>query len=669
MLVWVQGKKLINLPGSPNSDYSSLTLVRVSWILLLLFVGVAYWPGLGGPFVFDDFGSLTALGHLGGVVDWATFKAFVFGGGTGPTGRPISLLTFLFDANNWPADPLPFKRTNLLIHCLNGLLLGLLIQQVLALLHFNRRDIRWLALTAAGIWLLHPFLVSTTLYVVQRMAQLSTLFTFAGLIIYINGRVRLLSDTRRAYIMMSTSIVLFSVLATLSKENGILLPLLAAVIELTVVASQASTLGRPNRYWTALFLLLPALVIFVYLGGRLFTEDFFEVVPPRDFSIYERVLTQPRILIDYLQNWFIPKLYTTGVFHDHFLKSTGLMSPLTTILAIFTHLGIVILALVKRRRWPLFALAALFFYTSHLLESTVVNLELYFEHRNYLGTGFLFLPLLVALHQKFSRRQFTALSLAILILLGGFTRYSSAVWASFPSIVEASARKAPNSERAQAEYSVLLFNAGRHSDSLNVLNRAISTIPGTNALLRVNRLASLCQMNQLLPEEFDKEARELSRLPYDPRLIKVYTMLANNVVTEKCPSVTSSELIVLFTQMLQVPYNATRDSLQYSQVQYLVGFSYAFANRSHDAVAAFNESLAARPGASHAMQMAAILATNQFGAEALRFSDLALVELAESGSTLFEIAPVNESDIRIFQETVRADIEALKDVENVREEQ
>ncbi len=159
----------------------NLLLVAAGWVFLFIAAVFAYWPGLAGPFLLDDFGSIADLGDRGGVRDWSTFKAFVFGGHAGPLGRPVALLSFLIDGNNWPTDPWPFKRTNLLIHLLNGGLIGLLATKILRLLEFDRQDARWIALVSAACWLLHPFLVSTTLYAVQRMAQLSTLFVFAGL--------------------------------------------------------------------------------------------------------------------------------------------------------------------------------------------------------------------------------------------------------------------------------------------------------------------------------------------------------------------------------------------------------------------------------------------------------------------------------------------------------
>jgi hypothetical protein len=656
-------------PISANFDFSSVYVARVSWFFLFLLVGVVYWPGLSGPFVLDDFGSIKALGDRGGVVDWETFKAFVLGGNSGPTGRPVSLVTFLIDANNWPADSWPFKRTNLIIHCLCGALLGTLIQQILLLLRFERRDARWLAFAAAGIWLLHPFLVSTTLYVVQRMAQLATLFSLAGLAVYVRGRVMLPRDPRCAYIMMTASIVVFGLLATLSKENGLLLPLFAAVVESTVVASQRDTLGRLNRYWSVLFLVLPAVVILVYLGRRMIDGNFMEIVPPRDFSGYERALTQPRILFDYLQHWYFPKLYTTGVFQDHFGKSTGLFAPLTTILSLLAHIGIISLAVVKRHRWPLLALTALIFYSSHLLESTVVNLELYFEHRNYLASGFLFLPLLVAIHRRTRLRHFLLICLIVFAILGSFTRYSSSVWSSWPSMIEASAHKAPTSARAQAQYSLMLFKAGRHAESLVVLDRAIETISGPKPLLKVSRLVTLCQLDQLSPAEFDAESRELSRLSYDVRMIAAYSALADAIVAGMCPGITTTRLNTLFTDMLLVPYNAIPEAMAYSQIQYLVGFSHAYSGHRQAAVAAFQESLSARSGASHAMQMAAVLASNEFGVDALHFSDLALAELKKRSADLLSAAVVSETDIRIFQATVRADIKALQDADTSREEQ
>lgn len=610
--------------------------------------------------MLDDYGSIAALGDRGGVKNWETFKAFVFGGHSGPTGRPLALLSFLIDANNWPADPWPFKRTNLGIHLVNGALLGMLTVRILRILQFEKQNARWIALVCAAYWLLHPFLVSTTLYAVQRMAQLSTLFIFAGLIGYLYGRSSLATNATKAYLVMSGSIGLFTFLAMISKENGILLPLLILVAESTVLASQRQRLTNPNPYWTGAFIILPSAVIGLYLASKFFSNSFFEVVPPRDFSLFERLLTQQRILGDYLRHWFIPELYTTGVFQDHFIKSTGIFSPITTALGALLHATIISIAILKRQKRPLFAFAVLFFYAGHVLESSVINLELYFEHRNYLSAAFLVLPLVVLLRKKASRQLFFVVAAGAMFLLGGFTRYSATVWQTFPSMIEASAHKAPTSARAQAQYATQLFNARRYDESLQVIETAIENIASDHPLLLVNRLIIRCQLGILSAGDFQRVADMMSNSFYDPRSIKLYTALTSSVVTGECPEVSLGALRTMFENMLLVPQNTDPTSLSYSQINYFVGFVHVYAGEGAQAVASFEESLRARPGSSHAMIMAGHLATGKFYDEALHFSELALSQLDVEQQGIMGRARVTESDIHEFRRIVRADIEAAR---------
>ncbi len=635
--------------------------IVLGWALLFVVTIFAYWPGLAGPFLLDDHGSIADLGDNGGIVDWRTFQAFVFGGHSGPTGRPLALLTFLIDANNWPTDAWPFKRTNLVIHLINGVLLGVLIRKILSVLQFEKHSGRWIAIVTTVCWLLHPFLVSTTLYVVQRMAQLATLFSFAGLAMYLHGRALLPFNVKKAYWVMSLAIGVFTFLAMISKENGILLPLLVGVIEITIVASQRERLGSLNKYWSFVFIVCPSAVIAIYLGISLFRQDIFAVIPHRDFSLYERLLTQSRIITDYLFNWFIPKLYTTGVYQDHFIKSTGLFSPISTVFNAALHLGIIAAAVVYRRKRPLLALAALFFYAGHLLESTVLNLELYFEHRNYLPASLLFLPPVVMLWKRVSARNFAVVAICVGALLGGFTRYSAAIWGSLPSIVEASARKAPTSARAQAQYSTMLFNAGYEEEAIEVLDHAIAALPHDSPLLLANRLIALCNLDALSRTEFEDASAALLRNRYDPRLLRVYNEFAKVVVLKRCPTITIESLEPLFVNMLAFPGQDDPASLAYSNIKFLIGYVYTYSGRPDEALESFDASLSAKPDASYAMAMAAFMASAGWSDGALRLSDKAMVFSRESDVSILRGERVRESDIKEFQETIRRDLKISQD--------
>ena len=78
-------------------------------IALVAAIFVVYRLSWHGGFVFDDFGTLPALGATGPVDGAARFWRYVTAGSSDPTGRPLSMLSFLIDANDWPTDPYPFN--------------------------------------------------------------------------------------------------------------------------------------------------------------------------------------------------------------------------------------------------------------------------------------------------------------------------------------------------------------------------------------------------------------------------------------------------------------------------------------------------------------------------------------------------------------------------------
>lgn len=631
------------------------------WLLVLAVGAAAYWPGLGGPFLFDDFAVLGKLGKYGGVVDWASFKAYLFGGTAGPTGRPVALLSFLIDGNTWPTEVGPFKRTNLLIHLLTGSVLAIVTRQALRLLGRNARQASLLAVLAAGCWLLHPFLVSTTLYVVQRMAQLATLFVLAGLAGHLYGRSLAETHRVRGYVVMTLSMGLFTVLATLSKENGALLPVLVGVLEITVLAS--SSLRPLDRRWSALFVLAPAVLVGAFLAYKAVAYGFFNVLAPRDFSVYERLLTQPRVLSEYLGNWFVPKIYTTGVFQDHIIASRGLLSPPATALHLVLHMAAIAAAILLRRRYALAAFAILFFYAGHLVESTTLNLEIYFEHRNYLPAAFLFLPLVTLLHDHLRIPLFVAIMSVFLVLLGGFSRYSAGVWSDYSSIVEASAHKAPMSTRAQSEYAKVLFNENRYEESLAVIDEALARHSEVRPQLVMTRIIILCKLTVLDDAELRQATAGLSSVIYDRRLIGIYEEFVLAVVNGDCPRTSLDGVRDVFATMLEYPLNADPDSVRYSQIHYFMGLADSRNNNVQRAIGQFERSLSAAPSVSAALNIAAILASAHHYSASLHFIGKAR-ELERQGVHRAEGARVyGASDIDELEKTILDSMHAEPAVE------
>ncbi|OZB53574.1 MAG: hypothetical protein B7X42_02925, partial [Thiomonas sp. 14-66-4] len=435
---------------------------------LLMAAWLAYWPGRTGAFLFDDFSNLAPLGDYGRIDAWWKVVAFLTSGFAGPTGRPLALATFLLDARNWPASAEAFKLTNVALHLLNGALLAGLCAALARALGLARRPAAWAGVLAAGLWLLDPFWVSTTLYVVQRMAMLAATFTFAGLWGYAHGRALLAQGRRRSgYAWMSVSLTLGTLLATLSKENGALLPLLAWVLEALVFdrAGKAREQGGPLLlWWRRVFIVLPALLVLGYLATFL-PGLWTGAAAGRDFTPLQRLLTESRIVWTYLGDIWLARTHDGGLFHDDIAISTGLLHPWSTLFAVLGILGLAGFAAWSRRArgpvWAAAGVAVAFYLAGQVMESTWLQLELAFEHRNYLPAGLMFLPLAIALVRAAAPRQANAqaaipigrwsvwLAAGLLALMALQTARRADVWGKPFQQALVWAHEHPDSPRAQ----------------------------------------------------------------------------------------------------------------------------------------------------------------------------------------------------------------------------
>jgi hypothetical protein len=381
----------------------------------------AYAPALGGAFLLDD---LSNLGGLRSVDDAISALTFVFSGSAGPLGRPLALATFLPQAEAWGNDASPFLTVNILIHLINACLLALVLHRLAVISRVYERNALGVATAGAALWLFMPLLASASLMVVQRMTTLSALFVLLGFAAYLLARQSVDKAPGRALTGMSISLVAGTVLAVLSKENGALLPTLVLVAEATVLPRPSSVSLSRWRAWTALFLWLPTVLIVIYLLLRLPYSA--ELVLRRDFTGWQRLLTESRILWEYLFNAFIPQPGKFSPFHDGYGVARTILDPLT-FLAFSGWAAALTLAILWRRRFPLMSFAVLWFVAGHLLESTFIPLELYFEHRNYLPViGPVFALCALAFQVPEEKRKLAYAGLGAYVLVNALVLFSQA---------------------------------------------------------------------------------------------------------------------------------------------------------------------------------------------------------------------------------------------------
>lgn len=362
------------------------TLLCVAVAVAALFSTVCvYSPGLSGGFFFDDFSNIEANDTLKiQSLDPSTLWRAAWSGGAGPLGRPVSMLSFALNAYFIGLDPYYFKLTNLAIHLLNGISVGLLTWLILNISHGARLSGRqrcWIAIAVAAAWLLHPFNMTAVLYVVQRMTSLAALFTFWGVIFYLLGRRRQM-ENRTGWPWIALSLLLCGPLAVLSKENGALLPLFLLALEFSLLRfSAATTVGQASLY--SLFGVLVAIPALIVIGLLVLNPGWLQdAYVYRDFTLPQRLLTQARLLLWYLQMIVLPDPSQMAVVHDVAI-SKSLNVPGNTLPSILTLAVLLGLAIYVRTKAPLFSLGLLWFFMGHVLESTVLPLELTYEHRNY----------------------------------------------------------------------------------------------------------------------------------------------------------------------------------------------------------------------------------------------------------------------------------------------
>src|SRR5690606_18744603 len=111
---------------------------------------------------------------------------------------------------------------------------------------------------------------------------------------------------------------------------------------------------------------IAAVLFFGWLLPRFASPETFAI---RDFTVGERLLTQLRVLPMYIGQVLLPLPDSMTFYYDTYPKSTGWLSPITTLLGGVFLVALAFLAWRLRRGAPLASLGILWFFAGHLLTS------------------------------------------------------------------------------------------------------------------------------------------------------------------------------------------------------------------------------------------------------------------------------------------------------------
>lgn len=439
-----------------NSPITS-SLKIFSFLAILLFL--CYANTFQVPWQLDDAPNITA-NYLLHITDlqpetlWQTFFAQPFA--EGKLYRPIPNLSF---ALNWylgQTNPFGYHLVNLFIHFISAFFLFRCVFLLLitpAQDKFAEKDAYAIALLSVVLWSIHPIQTQAVTYIVQRMASMAGMFFVIAIYHFISARQ---SSVRVSIIKHFFFCAFFFLLAVGCKENAITLIPSLLLIEFIFFPKKRS----PNIFRV---LVAANICLFAAAGFYIIELNYFDSltnpIGSRPFSLLERLLTQPSVLLFYLSLLFAPSPTRLSIDHS-FPLSTSLLHPWSTLPAIICILFLLIFAVWRCRKNSLLSFSILFFFINHIVESSVIPLELIFEHRNYIPSFFLFLPIsagLVFLLNRFAAtsRLLHVVILAtiplILIIIGLATYSRNAVWLSEESLWADTLSKAPNNARPFAK--------------------------------------------------------------------------------------------------------------------------------------------------------------------------------------------------------------------------
>lgn len=520
----------------------------VAGSLLLAFL--VYLPGLQGGYVYDDF--VFFVSNPAVHVESLRLSEWAAAASSFPAahqGRWLGMLTFALNHYLGGLDPWGYKLFNLLVHLVNGLLVALVLRTLLEL----RRTVyptcqgtdatdRIHAGLIAVAWMILPVNLTAVLYVGQRLESLSNTFVLLGLLLYLRVRLR---DWRLSDVGMRPLVVLWACMlpGVLVKESAVLLPLYAACIEFVLLQFRCND-GSWSRSSLAAFgltLVVPLVAGLIWLASWIGTERAYT----RAFDTTERLLTQGRVLVDYIQWTLLPNLSQLTLYHDDIQASKDLWTPASTLPAWLAVLALIGMALWVRRKRPLFALGILLFFAGHSLTSTIIPLMLAFEHRNYFPSIGLLLALasLIGLESRILRlRMQWLVAGGFFLLFVGTTQLRVLEWSNPLRLAASEAAKRPDSVDAQYGYAhtlIRLAGDDPHAPAMDAaleLLRAKQGMTGSGLLFEHAIIMLLAKRNA--PEEPELwEAMRRTAQANPPRAsdVSAITALYSCMRTRECP--------------------------------------------------------------------------------------------------------------------------------------
>ena len=447
------------------------------WFVLsvLVILGcLAYSNTTGVPFYFDDIKNIEkSLAYSPARLSFDALNSNRLK--TLLSDRPVAYTSIALNYSFGRWDVTSYHIVNTAIHILAGICLYFLILTTLTLSTFQH-DVKnpgVLSFFASLIWLVHPIQTQSVTYVVQRMNSLAAMFFIVSLLLYARGRLASGIGKKRGLFAVS---ILSGIFALGSKEIAATLPFFIILYEWYFFQDLSMTWLKKRLGFILGACVVFIILVHIYMGPNIF-KGILASYAIRDFTLMERVYTEFRVVIYYIGLLIYPNPSRLSLLHD-FELSSSLLDPATTILSAGAIACTIITAIFLARKQRLLSFSILWFFGNLIIESSVIGLEIIFEHRTYLPSMFFFLALVMQAYRLIKTERIASIILGVLVsLLCFWTLERNRVWFDPVVFWKDNIKKAPTSYRAYNNLGRFYIMSGNYKSAITELKHAIRLAP------------------------------------------------------------------------------------------------------------------------------------------------------------------------------------------------
>ena len=478
-------------------------------LLMIVCIVVIYSKSINGPFVFDDTFNIRDNPKIR--LSKLTLDGILDAGFESPSSnRPVPNVSFALNYYFTKYDVVSYHLVNILMHIITGVILFYLIKVTLELLNLRSltprfeknnlpdkrnvsihhsinssifsspqsfaptsTEILFTAFFTTFIWLVHPLQTQTVSYIVQRMNCMAAMFYILSLLLYVKARLANSKGIKLAFIL---GCIISGILSLGSKEISATLPFFIFLYEWYFFQEVSLKWIKRNSIYFLCLLFIIIFMVLLYLGAHPI-EMILSAYSHRDFNLWQRVLTEFRVVIFYMSLLIFPHPKRLNLLHD-FTISHSFIDPITTLLSFCAITTIMVTAIWLAKRERLLSFCILWFLVNLVIESSVLGLEIIFEHRVYLPSMF-FILIFVSLVNRFTNSKwiFGVLLFTVATIFSVWTYQRNIVWNDAVRLWEDCVIKSPNKPRQHYNLGVVLAQKDNLDDAIKHYHTALKIKP------------------------------------------------------------------------------------------------------------------------------------------------------------------------------------------------